>query len=146
MSAETDARREFVSAARSAIGLLRDPAVTAAWDKPSALESFSVAGLAGHLAFQILVVPRVLAAAVPSEETVSLLEHYARVQWIGADLDDEINVRIRRDGRLVHNAVITGKTLAVGAVHLKDEFSPWVRRVCRSIGSRCAWAERRYPS
>ena len=91
-------RQSFVVAARSAAALVRDPVVAAAWDRPSALPEFSVGGLAGHLAFQVLAIPAILAAPIPDEPVVPLLEHYARVRWIGADLDDEINVRIRDGG------------------------------------------------
>jgi hypothetical protein len=91
-------REDFLSTARSAANLLREPAVAAGWREPSALPEFSVGGLAGHLAYQILSIAPALAGPVPSEETVSLLEHYGRVQWIGAGLDADINVRIRRGG------------------------------------------------
>ncbi|TDQ00824.1 maleylpyruvate isomerase N-terminal domain-containing protein [Labedaea rhizosphaerae] len=84
--------------ARSALALLRDPAVTTAWAGPSALPEFSVGGLAGHLAYQVLSLPEALAAPVPTEPVVPVLEHYARVAWIGADRDAEINVRIRDGG------------------------------------------------
>ena len=94
----TGTRDDFLSSARSAADLLRDPAVAAAWSKPSALPEFGVAGLAGHLAFQILAIPRILAQPVPSEQTISLPEHYQRVAWVGAGIDEEINVRIRRGG------------------------------------------------
>lgn len=92
------ARANFLSAARVATDLLRKEAVAAAWDEPSALPEFSVRGLAGHLAFQILAIPRIVAAPLPSEPTIPLLEHYARVSWVGAGLDDEINVSIRAGG------------------------------------------------
>ena len=91
-------RDDFLSTARSAAGLLREPAVAAAWSRPSALAEWDVGGLAGHLAYQVLAVPQALAGPVPRERTISLLDHYARVQWIGAAIDDEINVRIRRGG------------------------------------------------
>jgi hypothetical protein len=94
----TGTSNDFLSTARSAAGLLRDPAVAAAWSGPSALSEFSVGGLAGHLAYQILAVPPALAEPPPGEETISLLDHYGRVAWIGAGLDEEINVRIRRGG------------------------------------------------
>ena len=97
----TGTRDDFLSTARSAAGLLRDPAVVAAWSGPSALPEFTVGGLAGHLAYQILAVPPALAEPVPQEETISLLDHYGRVAWIGASLDEEINVRIRRGGERV---------------------------------------------
>ncbi|MFI1400092.1 maleylpyruvate isomerase N-terminal domain-containing protein [Streptomyces sp. NPDC020681] len=89
---------DFLATARTAADLLRDPAVAAAWNSPSALPDFGVSGLAGHLAYQVLAVPQILAGPVPQEPTVSLLEHYDRVSWIGADLDADINVRIRQGG------------------------------------------------
>ncbi|MEU4212498.1 maleylpyruvate isomerase N-terminal domain-containing protein [Streptomyces sp. NPDC026206] len=95
MTGTTD---DFLATARSAAKLLREPAVAAAWSGPSALPAFSVGGLAGHLAYQVLAVPQALAAPPPREPTVPLLEHYDRVEWIGAGIDDDINVRIRRGG------------------------------------------------
>jgi hypothetical protein len=62
------------------------------------LAKLSVGGLAGHLAYQILAVPQALADPAPQEPIISLLEHYRRVGWIGAGLDEEINVRIRHGG------------------------------------------------
>jgi len=94
----TGTRTDFLSVSRSAADLLRDPAVAAAWGKPSALPEFSVAGLAGHLAFQILAIPRIIAEPVPTEPVISLLEHYRRAAWVGAGLDDEVNIRIRNGG------------------------------------------------
>ncbi|SFK31655.1 Mycothiol maleylpyruvate isomerase N-terminal domain-containing protein [Streptosporangium canum] len=114
----TDTRADFLSTARSAADLLRDSAVAAAWSRPSALPEFSVAALAGHLAYQILVIPQLLTSPVPQEETVALLEHYSRVRWIGADLDDDINVRIRRGGQEIsaegHAALVARVDLALG--------------------------------
>jgi uncharacterized protein (TIGR03083 family) len=94
----TGSRDDFLSAARSAADLLRRPAIAAAWGEPSALAEFSVGGLAGHLAYQILAIPRILSEPVPAEPTISLLEHYQRVAWVGSGLDDAINVRIRDGG------------------------------------------------
>jgi hypothetical protein len=72
--------------------------VAAGWAGPSALPEWGVGGLAGHLAYQVLALPAALAGPVPTEPVVPLLEHYARVMWVGADLDDDINLRIRRGG------------------------------------------------
>lgn len=94
-------REDFLATARAAVGLLGDPAVAAAWAEPSALAEFRVAGLAGHLAYQVLAVPPMLDAPVPTEPTVTLLEHYRRVEWIGTGLDEEFNVGIRRGGEQV---------------------------------------------
>jgi hypothetical protein len=35
---------------------------------------------------------------VPDDEAIPLIDHYTRARWIGAALDDEINVGIRRLG------------------------------------------------
>ena len=94
-------REDLIAAAEVAARLLREPSVAAKWEQPSALAEFSVAGLAGHLAFQVLAIPQIVAAPVPSEETVPVLEHYARVAWVDAALDDEISVRIRSSGEEV---------------------------------------------
>jgi hypothetical protein len=94
----TPIREAFVVAAESAVTLLDRPEVAAAWTKPSALPDFTVGGLAAHLAAQALLVPRMLAATPPEGEPLSLLEHYGRATWIGADLDADINVKIRSVG------------------------------------------------
>jgi hypothetical protein len=91
-------REDYLAVARAAVGLLGEPAVAAAWDEPSALAEMSVRGLAGHLAYQVLIVRQVLGVPEPVEETITVLEHYGRVRWIGAPLDDEFNVGIRRGG------------------------------------------------
>jgi Mycothiol maleylpyruvate isomerase N-terminal domain len=91
----------YLSAARSAAELLHRPEVAAVWDKPSALTDFTVRGLAGHLAKQVFNVTRVLSADDPSSTPIGLLDHYARVAWIGADLDDPVNVSTREDGERI---------------------------------------------
>lgn len=88
-------REAYLQAAVSTAELVRDPAVAAAWDRPSALAEFSVRGLTGHLAFQVLGVPPVLAAAAPEAAQSTLSDYYAKSAWIGADVDAEVNVRLR---------------------------------------------------
>jgi uncharacterized protein (TIGR03083 family) len=88
----------FLTAVDSVADLLRRPEVTAAWDKPSALAEWSVGGLAGHLAGQAFAGVNLIEAD-PSELTpVALDEHYVRVTWIGAAVDDEQSVDIRAGG------------------------------------------------
>ncbi|MFG3704069.1 maleylpyruvate isomerase N-terminal domain-containing protein [Micromonospora sp. NPDC047670] len=94
-------RTAYLTAARSALDLLADPAVAARWDEPSALPEFGVGGLAGHLASQLFQVATVLAEPVPAGEPVGLLDHYAPARWIGTAPDDEVNVGIRRAGEAV---------------------------------------------
>ena len=94
----TPHREAYLVAAESAATLIADPAVVAAWAAPSALEGFTVGGLAAHLAVQVVFVPKTLAEPPPPGEVVTLDGHYTRAAWVGADLDDEVNVRIRRGG------------------------------------------------
>jgi hypothetical protein len=91
-------RRAYLVAAASAAALLRDPAVAASWTGDSALACFTVGGLAGHLAGQVTFVTQTLSGPEPAGDPVSLLGHYERVRWIGADLDDEVSVAIRQGG------------------------------------------------
>ena len=91
-------KRAYLDAATSTVELLDDPAVAASWNVPSALREFTVSGLAGHLARQIFQVSRVLAQDPPDEQPITLLEHYTGSRWLAADVDNEVNVRIRRDG------------------------------------------------
>jgi hypothetical protein len=91
-------RDAFFDAADTAAALLGDPAVAAAWDRPSALAKFSVRGLAGHLARQVTRTIDAIASSstvAGMDEPVTLLGHYAQVRWIGADLDGEVNAGIR---------------------------------------------------
>lgn len=91
----TQGRHIYLDAAGTAAELLADPAVKAAWEEPSALPKFSVKGLAGHLAAQVLFIPRMLAEPVPAEEIITIHDYYARVGWIGTDVDTEFNEGIR---------------------------------------------------
>ena len=96
--AVTSIRDAYLDAAASAATLLREPAVAAAWDRPSALAEFSVRGLAGHLATQVFNVELTLAEPLSREPAIGLLDHYGRVRWLGADINDEANVDIRSGG------------------------------------------------
>jgi uncharacterized protein (TIGR03083 family) len=119
-------RDDFLGMARSAAELLREPAVAAGWGEPSALAEFSVGGLAGHLAYQVLAIPEILAQPVPAEQVVPLLEHYARVPWIDAGLDGDINVRIRRGGEQV---------AAAGPATLADQVDAVIADLAASLAS-----------
>ena len=91
-------KQAYLEAAALATELLADPAVGRSWEAPSVLPKLTVRGLAGHLARSVTRVPSVLDQPVADEEPVALIEHYTRSRWVGADLDDDENVRIRRDG------------------------------------------------
>ncbi|MEU6716079.1 maleylpyruvate isomerase N-terminal domain-containing protein [Nonomuraea sp. NPDC046802] len=93
-----ESRQSYLVAAASAVSLLREPTVSAAWNKPSALTEFSIAGLAGHLAHQLVRIHDVLAQNGEVQEPIELIEHYSRSPWVQAGLDHESNVGIRRHG------------------------------------------------
>jgi hypothetical protein len=95
----TSARAAFDQAADFAVGLLGDPAVARDWAGPSALAEMTVGALAAHLARQIFNVQRVLAEPTGPEPPIPLLEHYARLTWIGAGLQEAANVAIRQDSQ-----------------------------------------------
>lgn len=117
---------DFLDTARVSARLLRNPAVAGAWTEESALPGFSVAGLAGHLAYQVLALREILDAPAPAEPRISLLDHYARVEWIGADLDADINVRIRSGGEDV---------AAEGPVTLADAVDAAITRLDETLAA-----------
>ncbi|MEU6376724.1 maleylpyruvate isomerase N-terminal domain-containing protein [Streptomyces sp. NPDC046909] len=92
-------REAFLAAGEVVAGLLAEPAVAAAWEKPSALADFSVGGLAAHAGWQTRAVPDLLDAPEPREPVVSLREYYLeRATWLDAGVDGDTNVRIRKGG------------------------------------------------
>ena len=97
-AAAPDRTAVYLLAADLALSVLSEPAVSRSWDESSALAGFCVSGLAGHLAGQLTSVELTLDHPVTHPGPVPLLEHYARVPWVGADLDDERMVAIRAGG------------------------------------------------
>ncbi len=110
----TPIRDAYLQAAASAAALLADPTVASAWSDPSALDGFSVGGLAAHLSTQVLYPVRALAIPEPSGELLTLPEHYSRAAWLGADLDADANVAIRAGGE---NAAAAGSAEITDAVN-----------------------------
>ncbi|MCC3763277.1 maleylpyruvate isomerase N-terminal domain-containing protein [Glycomyces sp. TRM65418] len=88
----------YIAAARTGLDLLAHEAVGASWDRPSALEGFTVGGLAAHLAQQVTSVAAALDADHTGKERIGLYEHYARAAWVGADIDNDYNTGIRSGG------------------------------------------------
>ncbi|SDD01652.1 maleylpyruvate isomerase N-terminal domain-containing protein [Glycomyces harbinensis] len=91
-------RTHYLSAARTGLDLLAHDAVAASWTEPSALEGFTVGGLAAHLAQQITTVAAALDADHAGKEVVELFAHYDRAAWLGTDIDDDYNTAIRAGG------------------------------------------------
>ncbi|GAA4420468.1 maleylpyruvate isomerase N-terminal domain-containing protein [Actinokineospora soli] len=96
-----DIRALFLSTADTAIALLADPAVGAAWDGPSALPEMTVRALAGHLAQQVFVIADVLAAEGPTDDPIPVIDHYRRAAWRKVDVHDPVNTRVREGSEAV---------------------------------------------
>jgi hypothetical protein len=118
INADLSIRDAYLQAAGTVAPLLRDPAVAAAWDGPSALAEFTVRGLAGHLASQIFMVGNGLAGSSSAQDAISVSEHYKRVAWIDAPPDSEFNTTIRANGE---------QAGSVGAGGLADQVEAAVR-------------------
>jgi hypothetical protein len=88
----------YLSAVDAIVDLLGRPEVAAAWDSPSALAEWTVGGLAGHLAGQAFSGVTLIEAEPSDLEPITLDEHYERVSWIGAAVDDDVSVGIRSGG------------------------------------------------
>lgn len=91
-------REAFLVAGQSAATLLRLPQVEQGWARPSALVEFSVGGLCGHLANQVFAASQALGREPLDGAPIPLLQHYFRGSWMGAPIDDEVNVQIRARG------------------------------------------------
>lgn len=85
----------YLDTAAAVADFLGSPEVSAAWGRPSALAGMSVAGLAGHLARQVTMVPGLLTRGTDGIEILSIEQHYGRSAWRDAPLDAEVNVQIR---------------------------------------------------
>jgi hypothetical protein len=115
---------DYLLAAESALRLVGRVEVARHWDRPSALPQMTVGAVAAHLGTQVLSVHAALTAGegVTLESPVPLLEHYDRVAWVRADLDDDANVTIRegaeRSATTGHDAVVRRLEAALADLRL----------------------------
>ena len=117
-------RDDFLATARIALELMRHQQVTENWDKPSALPEFGVSGLVGHIGYQALPVPSMIAGPVGDEPVVSLMEHNARANWTELDVDSEVHTRIRAGGE---------KLAAEGQQALCDQFEQTIAELEKTL-------------
>ncbi|WP_026931666.1 maleylpyruvate isomerase N-terminal domain-containing protein [Glycomyces tenuis] len=96
----TPIRKQYLTAAETVLALLGEDAVAEAWEAPSALEGFTVGGLAAHLASQIGSGAEALGADFGGKDVVGVLDHYerARASWLAADVANDYNTAIRDRG------------------------------------------------
>jgi hypothetical protein len=88
-------RNQFPAACRAAFELASTPEVARAWDTGSACAGMTVGGLTHHLLGQIRHAARFLGQPPTDDSPIPLLDHYARAEWVSAELEDEVNVSIR---------------------------------------------------
>ena len=100
----SEIREVFCAAADATAVLLDEPALLQGFDGPSALEEFSVRGLAGHLLRAMTSVEGYLDAAEPEAElgrveAVSAAGYYAAVLGDATvDIQDDLNRAVRQRG------------------------------------------------
>lgn len=90
-------RTTFIECGRLSASLLKLDAVGRRWDEPSALEHFSVRGLAGHLVRATGSVGAYLDRPEPSGPPISAAEYYAAAVD-SADLQSDLHVAVRAKG------------------------------------------------
>ncbi|MEU6248970.1 maleylpyruvate isomerase N-terminal domain-containing protein [Glycomyces sp. NPDC047010] len=114
----TDLTRQYLAAARTAAGLLAHRAVADHWTEPSALDGFTVGGLAAHLAAQITSGAAAVDADPAGKPLIGLFERYDQAGWLAADIDNEDNTAIRTAGEETGaagpDAVIAAAATALG--------------------------------
>jgi hypothetical protein len=90
-------RNAFLESASACAAVLRHPRVAERWDEPSALEHFSVRGLAGHLVRATGSVEAYLDRPEPNDEPIGAARYYAAAVD-STDLDSELHVGVRAKG------------------------------------------------
>jgi len=133
-------RDSFLRTGHAAAALIARPEVARAWDGPSALERFSVRGLAGHLARCACVVETYLDAPVPADATdIGDAAGYFLAAGLSPDLDLPLNAAIRDRGEEAAPAgpAALGERLAACLARLDARLSnePAGRRVAVFGGS-----------
>ncbi|HET9423071.1 MAG TPA: maleylpyruvate isomerase N-terminal domain-containing protein [Nocardioides sp.] len=89
----TSHRQALLEAAEIALALAGSDEVRAAWEAESSCAGMTVGGLTQHLVAQPVNTVRALGSG-PGAGPIPLLDHYARAEWVGADLEAEANVDI----------------------------------------------------
>lgn len=116
-------RQSFLECGHATAKTLTNPAVAKAWDHDSALPEFSIAGLAGHTAFQVFSVRTALDPVDPGDTPlVALMDHYRKAAWRTTPITSQANTRIREVGDEV--ASEGPQALAKSLTTALDELAP----------------------
>ncbi|MFJ5294413.1 maleylpyruvate isomerase N-terminal domain-containing protein [Streptomyces sp. NPDC088348] len=117
-------REAYLQGAAAAAVLMGHPSVAAAWNEPSVLPGYRVAGLCGHLARNIVLVEPLLAAPAGGAHPIPLLDHYTGDDWLDAGFHSGEHLAIRERGE---------KAAADGPESLAERVSGAVSRLNRAI-------------
>lgn len=117
-------RAAVLGAARAVAPLLADERVAARWTEPSALDGFTVGGLAGHLARALDTVERYLADAEPPDEDVLDAVTYYRIGRSRAGAANDAGIRQRGEA-----------AGSVGPVALAAEHESRIERVAAMLAT-----------
>ncbi|WP_030155995.1 maleylpyruvate isomerase N-terminal domain-containing protein [Glycomyces sp. NRRL B-16210] len=135
----TDVRSQYLAAAQTGLDLLARPEVADQWGGPSALEDFSVGGLAAHLANQILSAVQAIDTDYTGRPRRSLYEHFFGAPWLAAGPEAAANVAIRGGGeRLAETGPAGVHAAAAAALATLRERLPGV--AADAPGGNASWA------
>ncbi|MCH7231509.1 maleylpyruvate isomerase N-terminal domain-containing protein [Glycomyces sp. L485] len=134
----TPIRKQYLTASQTAVDLLADGDVAGAWESGSALEGFTVGGLAAHLAAQIRSGAEALDTDFTGKAVIGVLDHFDRAAWLGARTDNAYNTAIRTGGE--HDAASGPETVLTEAkTALKDLHDRLPALGDNAIGGAVRW-------
>lgn len=114
----------FPDAASIALDLIRLPAVTARWSRPSVLPKMSVGALACHLGRQTVRTAEQLPAGTGATPLDDPDTHYARAAWVtSTSPDDPPNSRGTDDAEAALGAVALHERVAAALVTVRALFA-----------------------
>lgn len=117
-----DPRPAFFEACELALGVVRSDAVAGAWDRPSALDGFTVGALASHLYSAIRLFESALAKPEAPDLRLATYTDFYSLNRVAepSDLEDPFQVAIRDDAT---------RRSAAGAAVLAEKFSDLIARL-----------------
>ena len=119
MTKARDTAELFLEGAEVVVAAISDPAVAAAWDRPSVLEEQAVSGLAGHLAHgAVWVVADYLDAGPPGGpvDCTSALEYFVTLLGQASPADHEAVRRRGADVAVGHDALVRALAARLAAL------------------------------
>ncbi len=105
----------FLTTAVAAEDLIGDPRVAERWAGPSALQGYTVGGLAGHLARAVLTADRYLDSSTPGPVTTDAAGYFVAVLADHDPVDSDLHRRVRARGEAAAQAGPAALVAELGA-------------------------------